>query len=85
MKTIPSEHDICDLCVHFCANGADQTADLEESCSPVHLGDSLRITIALEEAFGLCLSLIDVISAHKATRFNEDQMSCTFPSPFCAE
>ena len=85
VKTSPSAPDICDLRIRLCANGADQTADLEESYSPVCLADSLRITIALAAAFGLSLSLIDVVNAYQNTMLNEEQMCYIYPPPFYVE
>ena len=69
-ETSPSKPEIYNLRIRLCANGADQTVDLEESCSPACLADSLRITIALAAAFGLCLSLTDVVNAYQNTMLN---------------
>ena len=82
VKNTRSKPYIHDLRIHLCANGAEETADLEESCSPVCLADSLRITIALATSSRLCSSLADAVNAYQRTMLNEEQMSCIFPPPF---
>ena len=85
VKTTPSEPDIYDLRVQLCTNGSNQIVELEESCSPVCLADSLRITISLAAAFGLCLLLMHIVNACQKTTLSENQMSYIYPPPFYVE
>ena len=80
-----AEPDIYDLRVCIYTNGASQDTTLKESYSLVYLAHSLCITIAITAAFGLSLSLIDMVNAYQNTILMPDQMLYIYPPQFYIE
>ena len=64
MKTKVSAPDMHKLQIRICANSINQDTNLKKFYSPVYLADSLQITVALTIAFGLMLSLIDIVNTY---------------------
>ena len=70
-KPKASGHDVSDLRIMLCANGETQSADVEDSYSPVCLAFCLRINILIAASFNSSLSLLDVVNAYQNTILTE--------------